>query len=460
MYRILKAGYKTILIILLTIVTLAILFSLLTPHKFKATSALLVNYKHIDPISGSTIPAQLIPSLMETEVDIIQSKSVAYLVVEKLQLQNDMSYQEDFASKAKGEGDIKDWIADGLLKNLVVTPSRSSSKIEITYKDKTPAFAAKVANAFSEAYIQKNIELKVDPSKKAASFYQNQLTNLKAKMEVASKKYEGYQRDNNILNINGSFDVETARMNELSTQLLVVQEQLAEAKSRHQLAANQVNISPDVSADPVVLLIKEQLITARAKISEIKNNYSENHPAYISASKEVKDLETELSKQMQSVSKTVSANMSMLEKRQNQLQQELAKQKEIVHALNTARNELSLIEQELESAKKSYNAASQRYSENNFEGESGLSNVSVLTNAVVPRKPYFPKRRLIVLASIFLGFICGSLYVLIRELFDRKLRSEEDMLSILDLPCFGELPKRELKKVMTENMQISNFSTD
>ena len=72
--------------------------------------------------------------------------------------------QEDFAN-AKYNGDIKDWVADILLENLEITPSRESSLIEIDFTSTDPQLAANIANAFTDAYIQTNVELRAQPAK-------------------------------------------------------------------------------------------------------------------------------------------------------------------------------------------------------------------------------------------------------------------------------------------------------
>lgn len=56
--------------------------------------------------------------------------------------------------EANGVGDIKDWIADLLIKNLEVTPSRESSLIDVAFTAVDPQFAALVANAFAEEFIR------------------------------------------------------------------------------------------------------------------------------------------------------------------------------------------------------------------------------------------------------------------------------------------------------------------
>jgi uncharacterized protein involved in exopolysaccharide biosynthesis len=44
----------------------------------------LLNAKGVDPVTGVTLPGQLLPGYMATQVDIITSKNVALRVVDRL----------------------------------------------------------------------------------------------------------------------------------------------------------------------------------------------------------------------------------------------------------------------------------------------------------------------------------------------------------------------------------------
>jgi chain length determinant protein EpsF len=229
---ILKARFWIILVTFLLVVVTTAVVSLLIPKKFTATTSLVLNYKGVDPVTGVVLPAQLMPGYMATQVDIISSRNVAIKVVDQLNFAKSQSAQEQFIQEAKGKGDIRSWFADLLLKNLDVKPSRESSVIEISFSGNDPDFASAVANAFAEAYQQTNLQLKVDPAQKAASFLGDQTKTLRANLEAAQSKVSKYQQEKGVTNIIGSLDVESARLNDLSSQLVMAQSQAYESKSR------------------------------------------------------------------------------------------------------------------------------------------------------------------------------------------------------------------------------------
>ncbi|HEX8787124.1 MAG TPA: Wzz/FepE/Etk N-terminal domain-containing protein, partial [Telluria sp.] len=115
---ILLARKKIILATLVVTVALALGFSLIQSKTYKATASVLLNYKGVDPLTGLTMPGQLMPGYMATQIDIIGSKNVALHVVDTLHLANSPAVIDQFNQATNGQGSVRDWLADLLLKKL------------------------------------------------------------------------------------------------------------------------------------------------------------------------------------------------------------------------------------------------------------------------------------------------------------------------------------------------------
>jgi succinoglycan biosynthesis transport protein ExoP len=98
--------------------------------------------------------------------------------------------------------------------------------IGISYKGADPMFATVMANAFANAYQEISIRLTVEPSQKAAAYFTDQLNVLREKFEIAQKKLTDYQNEVGIVDADTRLDIETRRLNDLSTQLIIAQAEL------------------------------------------------------------------------------------------------------------------------------------------------------------------------------------------------------------------------------------------
>ncbi|MCC2954621.1 chain length determinant protein EpsF [Massilia sp. IC2-477] len=438
---ILLARKKIILSTLLVTVLLALGWSLVQQKTYKATASVLLNYKGVDPVSGLTMPGNLMPGYMATQIDIISSKNVALRVVDSLRLASSPAVQAQWREASEGKGSVRDWLADLLLKKLEIMPSRESSVVEISFKGADPAFAAAVANAFADEYQKIAVQLKTEPAKKASAYFNEQTKQLRDNLEAAQARLSKYQQEKGIVSLdNNRVDVELSRLNDLSAQLVAAQTQAMEASSRASMA-NGVG-SPDVANNALVQSLRVSLASGEAKLAEAASRYGRNHPAYQSASAEVGKMRAELNAALGSVSKSVGSNAQIYRQRESELRAELAAQKTRVLELNRTRDELGVLLKDLDSAQRAFDSASQRFSQTRIEAQSEQSDISILNPAVPPTEPAGPRVLLNTLVSILLGTILGVGLALLLELLNRPVRSVGDVKDMLGIPVLGTIEWR------------------
>jgi succinoglycan biosynthesis transport protein ExoP len=432
-----------------------LIISLVMPKVYKATTTLVINYKGTDPVSGLILQAQLMPGYMATQVDIISSESVALRVVDRLKLAEGEENKKEFMDETNGEGDIRHWRAEALLLKLDVLPSRESGVMEVTFKGKDPKFVADVANAFASEYQIMGTQLQTEPLRRASTYFAEQIKLLRENYENAQQKLSAYQQDKGIVSQDDRIDTENERLNELSTQFVTVQGQVMEALSRQRMAQGQSGESPDVAANPMIQNLKTLLAQAEGKFSEISDRLDVNHPQYQSAKAEVEKLRAELKDNLKATSNSVGNNARILQQREDELRVALAAQKAKVLALNRSRDELSVLQKELESAQHAYDTTIQRFTQTNLEGQFNQSDVSVLNPAVAPVDPSRPKLKLYMILSIFVGTMLGFGICMLMEILDRRVRSVQDITDTIGVATLGEIhwakPKNKKSKVSKWN---------
>jgi chain length determinant protein EpsF len=443
---ILLARKRIVLATIFITVALTLVVSMMMPKTYQATSTVVLNYKGQDPLTGVIMPSQMLPGYMATQIDIINSKNVAARVVDSLKLAQNPAVIEQFNESAGGRGTVRDWLADLLLKKLDVVPSRDSSVVEINFKGADPQFVAAVANSFAEEYQKLSVELKAEPMRKAAAYFDQQTKLLRDNVEAAQSRLSKYQQERGIVSVDNRLDVESNRLNDLSAQLVAVQTQAMEAASRQSMAGRGAD-SPDVAASPLVQNLRASLAAAESKLAEIGGRLGRNHPQYISASAEVEKLRANLAASVRSTSSSVGNNAEILQQREAQVRAALEAQRAKVLEMNRSRDELGVLMKDVESAQRAYDAAAQRYAQTKIEGQAEQSDVAILNPASPPLNASGPKVALNTMLSLFLGTILGLGFALLVEMIDRRVRSENDLVEVLQVPVFGVIdwnnrPKR------------------
>ena len=442
----------------LTVLT-TIVVSLLLPKTYKATTSLVLNYKGMDPISGAVIPAQLMPGYMATQVDIITSRNVAAKVADMLKVAESTAAKEQFDDATGGKGNIRDWFADLLLQKLEVEPSRDSSVISISFSGTDPQFAAAVANAFADAYQQTNIQLKVEPSLKAAEYLSSQSKVLRDGLEQVQARFSDYQQQKGLTSAIEQFDVENAKLNTLSTQLVMAQAQSIEATSRQAGTLVNAEESPDVTANSLVQGLKLDLARVEAKLAELSQRFERNHPQYQSAQAEADKLRSRLQEEIRNTAASVGGSARIYQQREAELRAAVAEQKARVLKLNRSRDQLTMLQKDVDNTQRALDDASLRFTQTSLESQANLTEVAVLNPATAPLTHSSPKVLLNVLLSVFLGGMLGVGFALLAEVIDGRVRSAGDIGAAFGIPVFAITQDKAITRDRVAKQRSFNPST-
>jgi chain length determinant protein EpsF len=348
---------------------------------------------------------------------------------------NNAMAKTQFNKATKGAGDIRHWFADQFTQNLKVNPSQESSVIEVSYEGADPKFVAAMANTFAEAYIDTNLQLKIEPAKQAAIWFDSQIKALRLNVEQAQTKLSTYQQENGIAFADARLDTEASRLSELSSQLVAAQAQTYESNSRqNQLKRGNAGESPDILSNSLIQGLKSQLAAAETKLSDVSQRLGENHPQYQAAITEVENLKSLIISETIKTSSSVGQLARVSQQRESEIKSSLAKQKAQVLKLKDQHDQMAVLMREVESAQRIYDSALLRFGQTNMEGQSSQTDVSILNPAIPPIKHSSPNITLNIILSMFLGSLLALGFAIAAEMLDRRVRTHEDLEQLLDLP--------------------------
>ena len=159
----------------------AAILILLTPKSYTASIDLLVDSRGLDPISGQSQPARMTGAYLATQSDIIRSRNVAGKVIDQLALGSSPAMIKAAKLTGEPERDQRRMLSF-LAKGLIVVPKRDSSVLSIAFKAQDPQLAAQIADAYAEAYMYTNLELRIEPAKQTTQWYNQQLTGMRQEL--------------------------------------------------------------------------------------------------------------------------------------------------------------------------------------------------------------------------------------------------------------------------------------
>ena len=451
---ILKARWWVVLAVLVTTVVLTLSLSLLLPKQYKAAASVVIDFKP-DPISSALYGGLPSPALMATQVDIIRSDRVAQRVVRNLKLNESPQVRQQWQEDTKGVGSIESWLATVFQRNMDVEPSRESSVISVSYKAPDARFAAALANAFVQAYIDTALELRVDPARQYSTFFETRSRESRELLEAAQTRLSTFQKEKSIIASDERLDIENSRLNELSSQLTQLQAISAESGSRQtQAQGAQGDRMQEVLNNGLVLGIKSDISRGEARLQELSTRYGDAHPLVQETKANLAELRTKLESETRKVVSSVGLSNTINRQRQSDIQSALNAQRNKVLLLKAVRDEGLVLLRDVENAQKAYDAVQQRFTQTNLESQTTQSNVNQLTQAVPPIEPSSPRILLNTLIALFVGLLLAVAAALVLELIDRRVRNFDDVVAALGLPVIGTMPKPGSKRKLGSGQSL------
>ena len=445
---ILHARWRVVFGVFGGVLFLVIVVSLVWPKQYTAISSLVVDAK-TDPVAGGAggggYSEQLLASYVNTQSDVIASRRVAQRVVKTLKLDTDPELVERWRSATKGIGDFSVWLADYLVdKKLTVapvhdSPTHASNVIEISVSWRNPQLAAALANAFAQAAIDTNIELKVEPAKLYASWFNQRSRVLRDDLAAKQKRLSDFQNSTGLVATDEKLDVENARLTELSTQLVTIQGLRQESQSRQKGVGGDIQSLPEVLQSPVVQTLKAELSQAEAKQPDIAARLGKNHPDYQAAVAEIANLRERIARESASIAASLGNTTQVNLRRENDVRQALEAQKNKVLELKHAHDQAAIFQSDVNSAQRDLDAVTERFAQSSLESQTSQTNVVQLTTATAPLLPSSPKLILNALIGFFLGGFFGIGVALFLEGLHPRVRLDEDLQQLLGVPILGKI---------------------
>ncbi|MBC8006860.1 MAG: chain length determinant protein EpsF [Prolixibacteraceae bacterium] len=443
----LRARFTLFAVVLGCTVVAASAASLMLPKSYQATSSLLVDAKDEQSLGASMRPLvqpHEMVSYLQTQMDIITSAKVARNVIEDLKLADNVAVRSLLENRSADDAEATQNELIAFLRRGLKVQTSQSSVIQVSFTAREPRLSADIANAFAKSYISTMLELRVEPTREAATWFNEQLKTLRINLEDAQARLTDYNRRRGIVSADEHFDVENTRLGTLADQVTRAQEQTSQWNNRDQQARDSLQRSgaterlPDILDNPFLQKLKEEMLRGEAKLKELSTQYGSAHPQYQRQESENESLRDKLEAETRKAVAAIGSSARQSRQREEDLRRAMAVQRNRILDLKEDRNGLTVLRRNVESAERAYDTAMQRFVVSQVDSRANQTNITVLNPAVAPRDPSKPRVFLNIALSVVVGVMLGIGMVMLAERFDRRVRSRTD-LNLADVPVLAVL---------------------
>jgi capsular exopolysaccharide synthesis family protein len=372
-----------------------------------------------------------------TQIRLIQSDSVLRPVADRFGLRD----LERESSPLGGAEPAAAPDAPVVLKKLKITRPPNTYLLQISYRSKDPNLAAGVANAVAQSYLEHTYNIRIRSSASLSSFMEQQLEELKAKMERSSSALAQFERELNVINPEEKTSILSARLLQLNTEYTNAQTDRVRKESAYNSVRGGTLEAAQVSTQGEALRkLTERLDEAQQRFAEVKVHYGANHPEYRKAATQLQEVQQQLAKTRVNTGQRVEVEWLEAVNREGMLKKAVGDTKNEFDRLNARSFEYQSLKREADADKKLYEELVRKIKEAGINAGFQNSSIRIADRARPAAKPVSPNLPL----NVGLAFLFSTLIAIgaavIGDLLNNTVRQPEDVSRGLGAEVIGLLP--------------------
>jgi len=463
-----------------TVVTLlTIMVALTLVPKYVATATLLIEAEQAKAVSFEEIYG-LDTNQKEyylTQFEVIKSDSIAREVITKL----DLKSHKDFIPKPSAISEVKEAIKSylpflnkkeatvysaeeqaeremlGLLSafksRLTVSPIRKTQLVKVSFESSDPKLAALVANTVGEVYIESQMRAKMGITQQASSWLNTRLSQLRVQLDDSEVRLQAYREQQKLVDIEGIAGLATQELEQISQQLVVARNEKNNLESINRVISEYGNNNlellgsmPEITSHQVIQNVKREVVIVERKLSELREVYGPKHPKIISAKAELATVKNNLNKQIKGLITGIEKELNRVTRTVSALERDLVNIRAEYQDITRKETKYNQLKREVETNRNIFNTFLSRSKETEVTSDFSSAAARFTDRAYAPNNPAKPNKKLIVVLAFVASFGFAVVMSFIFDALNDTVKTKNDVEGKLAQRMLGLLPNVPMPK--------------
>lgn len=432
-----------VLAVMVAALAIAAAISLLTTPLFRAAAVIqierdamkVVNVEGLTPVES---PADR--DFYQTQYELLRSRSLAERVVRELQLVRDPTFakqvaQADAQTRAAAEGappspqqlaaERERTVVDAVQEQLSIEPIRNSRLVRIAYDSPRPATAARIANAYADAFIDSTLQRRMEASSYAGQYLEGRLAQLKTRLEGSEKDLVEFSTDEQIVAIGGNQpSLPEQSLGEINAALTQAEQNRIRAEAMwRQANTGQAMGLPQVVANPLIQRLREQRAVLQSDYRNKLATYKPDYPEMQRLGAQIAELDRQITAEVGNIRTAIDTDYRAARAQEDMLHGRIQALTGAVLDQQRRSIRYNILKREAETNREIYDALLQRYKQIGVASGVGINNISIVDRAELPRRKASPRLALNLAAGLVLGSVGGVLLAFLLNGLERGIRS-------------------------------------
>nr|WP_255558274.1 polysaccharide biosynthesis tyrosine autokinase [Zhongshania aquimaris] len=476
-----------------------VLVSIKTPV-YRATSSLQIEFRQgsVQSVGENYDTGSATQGYYATQIAVLKSRSLAQKVVDQI----DWSQYPNFLPEKKERRNWLKWVekylpfelgdlnaeiaapaiaestdltlrrefVDQFMASTVVEPVAMTQIVNIHFLSVYPALAMEAANALVTVYINSGFEAQFDATKRATDWLNERLGTIRDDLVESESALQSFRENQDLVNVRGGRGVLEDELNDNLQRLREAQRRATLLRNTYeQIVKARGNVLelqnlPALLSNDLVRKTKEGYLAAQQNMSDVQTRYKHKHPKMIQAQARLNEAQSAFENQLKNAARGIRSEFNVANEMVNSLSSAVSITKTDIRSLDRKGYKLQMLTRDSESNRDLYDAMLKRFKETDLAGDFRALKAQIVDEAILPEKPYLPRKRKSVVYAIILGLIAGIGLAILRRHFDTSIKSTAELELLSDVPVFASIPNvskglfsASVSKMLLENPR-SSFS--
>jgi succinoglycan biosynthesis transport protein ExoP len=445
-------------------IALGVAYVVYAPPLYSANAQIILDSRRLQVYQQQPVltdPPMDIASV-ESQMQILQSKAIALLVVRNLKLANDPTFIEQSQgvmgwlfgllpnrsslTAPLSDADRSEMAAEAIQQNLKVARVGASYVIDITFRSAAPERAAQIANAVADAFLADQKEARYQSMQRTTAWLQDRLAELRDQQRNADRSVADFKTKNNIVAAN-SQPIKQDELNLLNNQLVAARNRASEVQAKLDRIEAIIRSSSSATApgapdptvsdtltNPVITKLRDKYLDYAAREADYSAKYGSNHYAVLNLRRQIREIRASILDELRRIAETYKSDLEIARQHQDDLEKNFAS------AVTQSGGPLRELQSSADSYRALYEGLLQRYVQSVQELSSPTTEARLLTHASPPTSKSGPKAILIAALTSIGGLMFGVGISVFRQMTDRVFRTPDQVEAALHTECVSIVP--------------------
>jgi succinoglycan biosynthesis transport protein ExoP len=459
--------YFVVLVFLLLSLPVGAFYLLVTPSTYTASAVMMIETRKgqlHDSLFGDTQPNS---SWIESQIGVIKSQNVAAYVARQLRLADDPQFiatETSWLDKLliriglrtppapKSEAERTGEAIAAVIGGLDVRRVGLSYMMRIDYRSHNRTQAVRIANAVIDGYVFDQLNAKYEANRRAGDWLQERLQALREQASAAERAVVEFKAKNNIIAAGGKL-MNEQQLSDVSSKLAGARartsdiqlrlERIAAVREAYQENQPSASVADETVTEAmnnaIISRLRSQYLDLVYREAEWSAKYGANHNAVVNVRNQIRNIRKAIRDELGRIEETHRSEYEIAQRRQEELEKSLAALISQSTETNQAQVTLFSLDAAAKSYRRLYDTFLKQHTETVQQQSYPITDARQISPAYISTTS--PNWFRVWMVTIFAGGMLGVGIGALREIMDRKVRSREQVRTVLETECLALVPR-------------------